>query len=117
MASGGLLGANTASEGNYTGQMEYLSGTLGLISAVIGSVASAAGSLGSLGDLGEGLGKEIANMLKGNDNKNTFFKGNWHIPTNKNAQTGEFYEDWKPFSWSSDIGLPGLIKNGKWRWN
>lgn len=64
MASGGLLGANSASEGNYTGQMEYMSGILGLISASIGSFSSAFANLGNLGDFGQGLGEALASMFK-----------------------------------------------------
>lgn len=63
MASGGLLGANSASESNYTGQMEYMSGMLGLISAVIGSTSSALANLGSLGDIGKGLGEAVGEMM------------------------------------------------------
>lgn len=64
MASGGLVNGISASEGSYQGQMEYLSGTLGLISAVVGGVSSALANLGSLGDLGESLGNAIANIFK-----------------------------------------------------
>ncbi len=57
MANGGLLQGNMASESSYTGQMEYMSGTLGLISAVIGGISSAMKGLGSLGDIGRGFGE------------------------------------------------------------
>lgn len=63
MASGGLLGANSASEGNFSGQMEYMSGILGLVSAAIGSMSSAFSNFGTLGDLGEGLGQAFAEIL------------------------------------------------------
>lgn len=63
MASGGLLGANTASEGNYTGQMEYMSGMLGLLSAAISGISSAVGAMGQMGDFGEGLGKGLEGIL------------------------------------------------------
>ena len=65
MASGGLLGANTASESNYMGQMEQLSGTLGLISAAISGLSTAAGAAGSLGDVGEGIMETATDMLTG----------------------------------------------------
>ena len=55
MASGGLLGANSASEGNYQGQMEFMSGTLGLISAVISGLSTAMNAAGGLGGFGESL--------------------------------------------------------------
>lgn len=62
MASGGLVGANSASESNYTGQMEYLSGTLGLISACISGLSTAAGAAGNLGEVGESL---VENAVEG----------------------------------------------------
>ena len=62
-ASGGLLQGQSASESSYSGQMEYLSGTLGLISAVINGISSAAKGLGSLGDIGRGFGEAIAGLL------------------------------------------------------
>ena len=65
MASGGLLGANSASESNYMGQMEQLSGTLGLISAAISGLSTAAGAAGSLGDVGEGIMETATDMLTG----------------------------------------------------
>lgn len=68
MASGGLLGANSASEGNFTGQMEYLSGMMGLISASIGSMSSAFANFGSLGDLGAEMGKAFGELLKDKSN-------------------------------------------------
>lgn len=40
-ASGGVLGGQSASESSYTGQMEYLSGTLGLMSVAIAGISSA----------------------------------------------------------------------------
>ena len=73
MANGGLLQGNQASESSYTGQMEYMSGTLGLISAVIGGVSSALKGLGSLGDIGKGFGEAIADIFDNpSDNPMTF---------------------------------------------
>ena len=40
-ASGGLMNGISASEGNYTGQMEYMGGLLGLLGAMISSISSA----------------------------------------------------------------------------
>lgn len=59
MASGGLMNGISASEGSYSGQMEYMGGLLGLLSAGISGISSA---LKSFGGLGEG-GKAIANAL------------------------------------------------------
>lgn len=64
MANGGLLGGQAASESSYTGQMEYMGGALGLISAAIGGISSAASNLGSLGDLGAKLGEALGDVLK-----------------------------------------------------
>lgn len=64
MASGGLLNGLSASEGNYTGQMEYLSGALGLFGAAIDGISSAFKNIGVLGssDLGK-LVIELTNNL------------------------------------------------------
>lgn len=53
MASGGLLGANTASENNYMGQMEAMNSTLAILGAVFSSLSSAGQAAGMLGDGGE----------------------------------------------------------------
>lgn len=69
MASGSALSGAQASEGNFTGQMEYMSGILGLISAAMSGFSSAFGSLGSLGDLGEGLGQSLASAILDSNGK------------------------------------------------
>ena len=63
MASGGLLGANSASESNFSGQMEQMSSTLALLGAVFQGISNAEDALGDLGDVGEGLGEAIGNMF------------------------------------------------------
>lgn len=63
MTSGGLLGANTASEGNYTGQMEYMGGMLGLLSAAIGGISSAMSAMGGMGEFGQSLGNALGNLF------------------------------------------------------
>lgn len=68
-ASGGLLNGLSASEGNFTGQMDYLSGILGLISGALAGASSAiqnAGLLGLLGgtSVGKGLAEELGNLFK-----------------------------------------------------
>lgn len=63
MASSSAMQGLAASENNYTGQMEYLSGTLGLISAVVSGISSAVKNLGSLGDLGKELGNAMKELL------------------------------------------------------
>ena len=49
MASGGLLNGLSASEGNYTGQMEYMGGMLGLFGAAVEGISSAVKAMGMMG--------------------------------------------------------------------
>lgn len=72
MTSGGLLGANQASEGNYTGQMEYMGGMLGLLGAAISGISTAFKAMGNMGDFGEGLAKGIGQLF----NPKELFKAN-----------------------------------------
>lgn len=58
-ASGGLMNGISASEGNYTGQMEYMGGMLGLLAAAISGLATAEKSFGQMGTVGQ----YIANAL------------------------------------------------------
>lgn len=48
-ASGGLVNGISASEGNYTGQMEYMGGMLGLLSAAMSGISSAMGAMSKMG--------------------------------------------------------------------
>lgn len=63
MASGGLLGANTASESNYMGQMENMSSWLALIGAAFNGISSAQSAIGQLGDFGEGLAESVEDFF------------------------------------------------------
>ena len=63
MASAGLLGANAASESNFTGQMENMSSTLALLGAVFSGISSATQAAGNLGDLGEAVMDGAATMI------------------------------------------------------
>lgn len=63
MASGGLMNGISASEGNYTGQMEYMGGMLGLLSAAIGGLASAQQAMGNMGDFGLNLANAIGGIF------------------------------------------------------
>lgn len=63
MASGGLLGANMASESNFTGQMEQMSSTLALLGAVFSGISSAADAAGGLGEAGESIMDGVSNMM------------------------------------------------------
>ena len=64
MASGGLLGANQASESSYSGQMEYMGGMLGLLSAAISGISSAMGAMGGMGKFGESLGNAFSTLFE-----------------------------------------------------
>ena len=48
-ASGGLLGADSGSIGGFTGQMEYMGGMLGLLSAALGGISTAAQAWSQMG--------------------------------------------------------------------
>lgn len=63
MASGGLMNGVSASEGNYSGQMEYMGGMLGLLSAAISGLASAQTAMGSMGTFGEQLAEELGGIF------------------------------------------------------
>lgn len=69
-ASGGLMNGISASEGNYTGQMEYMGGMLGLLAAAISGLGSAESALGQLGNAGVEIGKALGDIF----NPNSWFK-------------------------------------------
>ena len=93
-ASGGLMQGVSASEGNYTGQMEYMGGMLGLLSAAIGGISSAMQAFGGMGEFGKSMGEALGTIFqpskgsiaesfgqywkKGKDNQNNnFYKPNY----------------------------------------
>lgn len=91
MASGSALSGAQASEGNFTGQMEYMSGILGLIGAAMSGFSSAFGNLGTLGDLGKNLGEGLASALTynpktGKSSTKTF---TWDKEQTKNFLVGD----------------------------
>lgn len=61
-ASGGVIGGQSASESSYTGQMEYLSGTLGLMSVAIAGITSAVKALNQTPN-GQEIKNEFAKWL------------------------------------------------------
>lgn len=63
MASGGLMNGVSASEGNYSGQMEYMGGMLGLLSAAISGLATAQQAMGNMGDFGLNLANSIGGIF------------------------------------------------------
>lgn len=59
MASGGLLGAQSASVGGYQGQMEQMSSTLALIGAFMNALGSGQSLMQGIGQLGDIVKDEI----------------------------------------------------------
>lgn len=94
-ASGGLMQGISASEGTYSGQMEYMGGMLGLLSAAIGGISSAMQAFGGMGEFGKSMGQALGSIFsrdtqesnkqsfsdywkKGRDNQNNnFYKPNY----------------------------------------
>lgn len=74
--SGGLVGAESSSISNFTGQMEYMAGTIGLLSAFFSSIGSAKEAF-------DGFGQAVAQGAK-------------HVVGEKYAE--ELYEDTKNLS-------------------
>lgn len=62
MASGGLLGAESASIGGYQGQMEQMSTTLALIGAFMSAMGSGQKLMQGLGELGDQVKEDINNF-------------------------------------------------------
>lgn len=69
MASGGLMNGISASEGNYSGQMEYMGGMLGLLSAAIGGISSAMQAMGGMGEFGKNLGDALGAIFSSDTKK------------------------------------------------
>lgn len=65
MASGGLLQGNQASEGNYTGQMEYMGGMLGLLSAGLNGLSTALSVMGQNKDISVIIENMIPELFSG----------------------------------------------------
>ena len=73
MASGGLLGANSASESNYMGIAENMGTTLALLGTIFGGLSSAFQASGTLGDVGGTILGEITDAVTGNGK----YEGSW----------------------------------------
>ena len=76
-ASGGVIQGISASEGNYTGQMEYMGGLLGLLSAGLDGIGSALKAFGGLGEGGKAIAEALVQIFKNeptDNNKNYLFK-------------------------------------------
>lgn len=63
MASGGLMNGVSASEGNYSGQMEYMGGMLGLLAAAISGLSTAQQAMGNMGEFGLNLADSIGGIF------------------------------------------------------
>lgn len=77
-ASGGTLNGLSASEGNYSGQMEYMSGMLGMFGAAMDGISAAVAAMGQLGknnDLNQLLTGLIDGIISGSPKKTDFGKG------------------------------------------
>lgn len=91
-ASGGLMNGISASEGNYTGQMEYMGGMLGLLSAAISGLATAQQAMGNMGS----FGSELAESLGGIFNPKNWFTfdkgsiGEYLFGTKHGGSSGSF---------------------------
>lgn len=94
--SGGLLGANDASISGYTGQMEYYSGLLGLLSTAMGGLSSA---FSAFGNMPTDLMKAVADLMgktetKGNPEN---YDPNWRDYTNPNSYEHGYKERWEGY--------------------
>lgn len=99
-ASGGVMNGVAASESAYSGQMEYMGGMLGLLSAAIGGISSAMQAMGGMGNFGREFASAIGDIF------NQGVKGN---PTEERKTT-------------KDIGKEGTYEHNykqKWQdyWN
>lgn len=97
MASGGLLGANAASESNFMGQMEQMSSTLALLGAVFSGISSAAAAAGDLGDIGESVMQGAEDMLEtvtGDKPKESYER---QKELEKNIENGSWWDSAKQF--------------------
>lgn len=106
MASGGLLGADSASINNYSGQMEYTAGFLSQLSALFSGISSAQSSLANIAEESGGMfgiSEEIANsmtdLIFGTNSK----KGNDYKQWNSALATAAKYE-------YDQGGVGGLMK-------
>lgn len=67
MASGGLLNGLAASEGNYSGQMEYMGGIMGLLSAGMSGISAALKVMGSNTNVAEIMGGIVDKIFEYKD--------------------------------------------------
>ena len=77
----------SASEGNYSGQMEYMGGLLGLLSAGISGISSALKSFGGLGEGGKAIAQALVEIFKDDKKSNN----NYIFGNSKSG--GLYYDD------------------------
>lgn len=106
-ASGGLMNGISASEGNYTGQMEYMGGMLGLLSAAISGLATAQQAMGNMGTFGEKLAESLGDFFNPRNwlSADEGTTGDWildklGVPHNsgKKGSSGKFGSDFKNYN-------------------
>lgn len=109
-ASGGLLNGLSASEGNFSGQMDYLSGILGLIAGALSGASSAMQNAGLLGMLtgtqayGKGLAQELGEMFKGMFSKENMEQNKSYFQEQNQKGMEEWIKGtWKDHTWRNGI--------------
>lgn len=113
MASGGLLGANMASESNFTGQMEQMSSTLALLGAIFSGISSATDAAGGLGDVGEAVMDGVSTMIdqyKEAPNFKKSIKENWKDYKEEVEKNGGWWETLKETATMTPAKEKALIK-------
>lgn len=89
-ASGGLLNGISASEGNFSGQMEYMGGMLGLLAAGISGLSSAFQAFGELG-----IGSKILDEIHEGLFSDTGMWRNNNNMTKQHQEIGQNRRSWK----------------------
>lgn len=90
-ASGGLLQGNQASESNYSGQMQYMGGMLGLLSAAMSGLSTAAQAASQNGVIGDIVNTFVDYMKEDSGSKtHTSKTGNTHGGSKGNYKTGPY---------------------------
>lgn len=110
-ASGGLMNGINASESNYTGQMEYMGGMLGLLGASFGSLGSALKTFAETGINGNDFLSFIKEIVTGDKQS---LSDRFHNPNTKFNQAMSQLQEWQDKNNSS--GARNGVTN--WRgWN
>lgn len=105
MATGGLLGASTASEGNYMGQMEQMGTTLALLGAIFSGISSATDAATEFGSAGKDVLDTVVDTIT--DEWHDFSKDNVRDKANKIREGIEYVSN----------PVKGLYNTGKYVYN